>query len=155
MHKVFWLIPSKLAGRPGPDREPWDAEALHAGGIRAVLSVNDGRSVYPEDFSALEMVYAHIPLSDSAPPRQGDDEICQVALPRAYMFMHEQIGAGNPVLVHCSSGKDRTGLVLAYYLLRETDCSPASAIEKVRAVRPIALSAMGWDRFAFELLSMA
>jgi protein-tyrosine phosphatase len=101
------------------------------------------------------MAYAHVPLSDSAPPRQGDDEICLAALPRAYIFMREQIDAGNPVLVHCSSGKDRTGLVLAYYLLRESSCSPAAAIEKIRAVRPIALSAMGWEQFAFELLGTA
>jgi protein-tyrosine phosphatase len=152
MEKLFWLLPGKLAGRPGPDREPWNVDALYRAGIRAVLSVNDGRLVHAEDFTEQGMEYACVPLSDNAPPRIGDDEICRAALLRAYDFIQAQLRRDKPVLVHCTSGKDRTGLVLAYFLMRQAGCDPATAITKVRAVRSIALSAMGWEAFANHLL---
>lgn len=154
MNNLFWLIPGKLAGRPGPDREPWDVDALYLAGIRAVLSVNDGRLVHARDFALRDMAYACIPFTDNAPPRQGDEEICRVALRQAYRFVHTQITAGNPVLVHCTSGKDRTGLVLSHFLVRQSNCSAADAIARVRQVRPIALSATGWEELAHRLLDM-
>ena len=40
MEQVFWLIEGRLAGRPGPVQAPWDAAALRAGGLDAVLSLN-------------------------------------------------------------------------------------------------------------------
>jgi|SRR5579859_4317522 len=155
MEKLFWALPDKLAGRPGPDRDPWDVDRLHGAGIRAVLSVNDGRLVHAEDFEARGMAYACIPFADNAPPRDGDADICRRALPRAYDFVQGQLKIGNPVLVHCSSGKDRTGLVLAYFFVRTSGCTPAAAIKRVRGVRPVALSATGWEDLAHSLLGAA
>jgi protein-tyrosine phosphatase len=152
MHHIFWLIPGKLAGRPGPNQEPWNAEELQRGGIGAVLSVNAGILVNPEDFLSRGMTYARIPFSDKAPPMPGDLEICLTALPRAYDFVSEEILAGKAALVHCTSGKDRTGLLMAYYLIRTTGVSVDEAIRQVRAIRPIALSAEGWEEFAREIL---
>jgi protein-tyrosine phosphatase len=152
MQHVFWLIPGKLAGRPGPNQEPWNAGNLKQGGIGAVLSVNGGQLVNPEDFQPHGMPYARIPFSDKAPPMPGDLEICLEALPRAHTFVSQQIQAGKAVMVHCRSGKDRTCLLLAYYLIRTTGVSVDEAIEQVRLVRPIALSAEGWDEFAREVL---
>src|SRR5262245_39199903 len=114
MDKVFWLLPGRLAGRPGPDREPWDLDALRQGGIDAILSVNDGTACHPADFAASGIAYARVPFSPNAPPLPGDDAICRAALPRAYAFVEGQVTEGRGVLVHCSSGKDRTGLFLCY-----------------------------------------
>jgi len=75
MDKLFWVIPGKLAGRPGPDREPWNLAALHAGGIGAILSVNDGLSCQPQDFATAGIAYACMPLSSNAPPKPGDEYI--------------------------------------------------------------------------------
>ena len=38
MEKVFWLIPGKLAGRSGPNLDPWDAAALKQGGLGAEIA---------------------------------------------------------------------------------------------------------------------
>jgi len=59
---------------------------------------------------------------------------------------------GRATVVHCSSGKDRTGLLLAYYLVREEGLSVAAAMEELRRVRPIALTALGWHQFAIDIL---
>jgi protein-tyrosine phosphatase len=152
MDKVFWLIPGRLAGRPGPDRAPWNPRSFREAGIGAVLSVNDGSLCHPKDFAALDITYACVPLPDNAPPRPGDERICLAALPRAYEFARAQMQKGQSVLVHCSSGKDRTGLFLCYFLMREHGLSCGQALDAVREVRPIALSASGWEPFAIDVL---
>jgi hypothetical protein len=153
MDKVFWIIPGQLAGRPGPDREPWHLATLRQAGIGAVLSVNEGLLCHPEEFVALGMSYACVPLPDNAPPLPGDEYVCMSALPRAYTFVEDEIRKGLSVLVHCSAGKDRTGLFLSYFLMRRCGLSVRKAIESVRFVRPIALTAAGWEGFAEEILA--
>lgn len=152
MDHVFWVIPGKLAGRPGPDRAPWQVSALRAGGIGAVLSLNDGVLCHAEDFRAHDINYACMPLSDNAPPLPGDDQICFEVLPRAYEFVTEQLSFQRSVLVHCSSGKDRTGLFLSYFMMQHEGLTVSEAINAVRKVRPIAISAWGWEAFASRVL---
>jgi protein-tyrosine phosphatase len=149
---LFWLIPGRLAGRPGPDERPWQPSALRDAGIGAVLSVNDGALCRREDFSALGMDYACIPFSANAPPRLGDLEICLDALPKAYGFVTAALERDAGVLVHCTSGKDRTGLFLCYFLMRDRGLEPLEAVRQVRRVRPIALSATGYEEFAIQVL---
>ncbi len=155
MNHVFWLVPGVLAGRSGPNRDPWDAQDLRAGGIGAILSVNDGGACHPEDFAALGMSYRCIPLSDNEPPRDGDMEHCLAALPEAYDYVRGELDGQRAVLVHCRSGKDRTGLFMCYFLVRESDMSIDDAIAEVQRVRPIALSAEGWEDLAVAVLEVA
>ena len=152
MHHLFWLRRQLICGRSGPDRDPWKPKELASAGITAVLSVNDAALVHPEDFAAVGIRHRCIPLSDSAPPLDGDLDVCRAALPECWQFVSEQLTAGGCVMIHCSSGKDRTGLFLAYYLCRAEAFSPADAIGEVRRVRPIALTAVGWEEFALSVL---
>ena len=152
MRHIFWLREGVIAGRSGPNRDAWTAKELAAGGIGSVLSLNDGELVHSNDLSAAGISYSCIPLSDSAPPRSGDFQICVGALPRALSFVVSSIEAGRSVLVHCSSGKDRTGMFLSYYLCAVEGLAPVRAIEEIRRVRPIALSAEGWEAFALAVL---
>ncbi len=153
MDKLFWIIPEKLAGRAGPDQYPWNLKSLREGGIGAVLSVNDGLLCNREDFEVYDISYACVPLSNHAPPLPGDDKICLDALPKAYEFVRAQIEKDRGVLVHCSAGKDRTGLFLCYFLMQHSGLSPNEAINTVRRVRPIALTALGWEKFAEQVLT--
>jgi protein-tyrosine phosphatase len=141
-----------LGGRSGPNRDSWHPRDLAAGGVRAILSVNDGELVHPDELTEVGISYFCAPLSDSAPPQEGDLEICVSALPRALSFAVRSIAQRRPVLVHCTSGKDRTGLFLSYYLCVTEGLSPTCAIRDVRRVRPIALSADGWEPFAQRVL---
>lgn len=152
MQHLFWLLPGKLAGRTGPNRDPWDLAALRAAGIGAVISVNDGMGCTPADFEPHDIAYACFPLSKNAPPEPGDDQQCWEALPNAYAFVQEQLAAGRVVLVHCTSGKDRTGMYMAYHLMRASGLAAEAAITEVRRVREIAFSAEGWDAFAPHVL---
>ncbi len=152
MRNVFWLREGVIAGRSGPNRDAWNPSELAGGGIGAVLSVNDGELVHSGDLSAIGISYRCIPLSDAAPPQHGDRQTCVDALPKALRFVLGSIESGRRVLVHCSAGKDRTGMFLAYFLCATEGLAPTRAIEEVRRVRPIALSAEGWEAFTQDVL---
>jgi hypothetical protein len=153
MQHLFWVVPNLLAGRAGPDRQSWDLSQLRIAGFGAVLSVNDGVLCHPEDFRQLQIAYSCVPLSPNAPPRPGDLDHCIFALPAAYTFVAKHLAQERKVLVHCSSGKDRTGLFFGYFLMRHFGQSPSEAIANVLAVRPIAYTAEGWQEFALLVLS--
>ena len=153
MKHLFWLRPNLIAGRPGPNLNPWDPRELAAGGIGAVLSVNDASSVYIDDLHRAGLDYAVFPLSDNAPPRPEDFAHCLEMLPRAYDYIVGVIEQGRVPLIHCTAGKDRTGLVMCHYLCRREGFEPREAVNEVRRVRPIALSASGYEEFAIDVLS--
>ncbi len=153
MDQIFWLVPKLLAGRCGPDEQPWCLENLRQSGFGAVLSVNDGELCRSDDFAQQGLTYACILLSRNAPPCDGDLEYCLGVLPEALAFANENIRQHIAVLVHCSAGKDRTGLFMAYYLMQCEHCSIQQAMERVRAVRPVAFTADGWHEFACQVLS--
>lgn len=153
MRHVFWLRPNLIAGRCGPDRQAWLPQELAASGISAVLSVNDAASVYPDELAAAGIEHRCIPISSNAPPRAGDLEICLAALPQCLEYLQAVIECGGIPLVHCSSGKDRTGLVLCHYLCTRESMSARGAIEELRRVRPLALSAQDYESFARDVLT--
>jgi len=152
MQHVFWLREGKIAGRSGPNSEPWSPMELASEGIGAILSVNDGELVQSRDLSSAGIEYDCVPLSDAAPPQPGDAEHCVEALPKALRFVLDSLQSNRTVLVHCRSGKDRTGMFMSYYLCEMENMAPADAIQEVRRVRPIAFSANGWESHTLDVL---
>ena len=155
MQEIFWVIDKTLGGRPGPNNTPWSESELAEGGVRAVLSVNDGEDVDSASLRRYGIDYCCVPMSSNAPPSDGDLEYCLRALDAAFHFAEGQARAGRPLIVHCHAGKDRTGLFYSYYLCRKFGMTPHQAISRVKEVRPIALTAEGWDVFAIEVLEAA
>ena len=152
MEHVFWLRKGKIAGRSGPNSNIWDLNEIKASGIASILSVNNGEAVHESMLSNLGMTYSNIPMSSNAPAMDGDKEFCVNNLPRAMEFIRENLKNG-PVLIHCRAGKDRTGMVMAAYLIEFERYDVRKAMEEVIAVRPIAFSAEGWKEFGLEVLS--
>ena len=123
MEHVFWLRKGKIAGRSGPNTNMWDLHEIKSSGIGSILSVNNGEAVHESMLSSLGIAYSNIPMSSNAPAREGDKELCLENLPRAMEFIRENLKNG-PVLVHCRSGKDRTGMVMAAYLIKFENTMP-------------------------------
>lgn len=151
MQHLFWLVEGRIAGRCGPNKENWDINELKQGGIGAVLSVNGGEMCEPEVFEGHGLRYACIPFSRNVPPQEGDVAVCAEQLPKALAFIKQCEADDIAVLIHCRSGKDRTALLMAYYLM-SNGAAPLHAVSQVRAIRDIAFSAEGWDQFAFDVL---
>ena len=132
-----------LAGRPGPVREPWDPRALYAGGIRAIVSLAAEEPV--EDMTARGFQHYNAAFPPvfllSVGMRKA---FIHEALP-VWAFIHARVEAGEPVMVHCHAGADRTGLILAGYLVVYQGLSPESAIATVRAANQFAMSAPGYE----------
>ncbi len=151
MQQLFFIEKS-VAGRCGPDNCMWDLDELHNNNVVAILSVNDGEMVHVSRLDSLGIFYKNVPLSSNAPALDGDLELCLDALPQILDFIaqHERNGV---VVIHCKSGKDRTGLTLAAYLMRTKNLLPAEAIDAVKRARSIAFTALGWDEFSLKVLS--
>ena len=151
MQHIFWLRKGQIAGRSGPSADIWDLEAIKSGGIATILSVNNGDGVQTSVLAELGIAYANIPMTPNAPPLSGDDALCLDQLPVAMKFIGDNLGNG-PVLIHCHSGKDRTAMVMAAYLIHFEGFEVDKAMEEVIAVRPIAFSAAGWMEFGQDAL---
>jgi hypothetical protein len=146
MEHVFWVIDGLLGGRPGPVTAPWRAEQLRGGAVQVVVSLN--READGEELAAAGLVPPILPVTGALQDvlLHGLEEV----LPR----VHEEVAAGRATVIHCHEGKDRTGLALVAYLVRYEGAEIGDAIARVRAVRPIAMSAPGYEdtarRFAAE-----
>lgn len=151
MQHIFWLRKGEIAGRSGPSADIWDLEAIKSGGIASILSVNNGDGVQQSVLAGLGIAYANIPMTPNAPPLTGDDALCLGKLPAAMKFIGDNLGNG-PVLIHCHSGKDRTAMVMAAYLIQFEGFEVEQAMEEVITVRPIAFSAAGWMEFGRDVL---
>jgi len=151
MKSVFWLIRDAIAGRPGPQMDPWSVSELRAAGFDAVINLSEHPSDF-EAFAAANMEASWVPLPTDVPPTKESEEQCVEALPRAYAFVSAQRLKGRRVLVHCHAGKDRTGILLAV-LVAKTEGLPAqAAIRRVREVRPLAITAPGWEALALAVI---
>ncbi|MFT4028716.1 MAG: tyrosine-protein phosphatase [Protaetiibacter sp.] len=105
-------------------------EQLRLLGIRQVIDLRDPSEAEeaPSRLDGLELVVHELPVFDGADPARmlGGD----ASLEKVYAQMIERHGTNlgravrvvarsgdEPVLVHCTAGKDRTGLVVAFALL--------------------------------------
>lgn len=152
MDHSFWIHDNLVGGRPGPNLIAWNLSDLKDGGVRAILSVNDGELVHIEDLDVLGIDYLCAPLSEDAPPREGDIEICLESLPAGFDFVTKNREMGRRTLVHCRHGRDRTGMFLAYYIYKQFGVSPEDAVKQLKEIRSDALAADGWDDFTLEVL---
>ncbi|WP_445945276.1 phosphatase domain-containing protein [Shewanella sp.] len=151
MNDIFWLVDGKIAGRSGPNKTPWDLADIKAAGIKAIVSLNDAAECNTNAMAAVGIVHRVFTLPDSIPPTDADLATCTEILPKALAFIDQCEADNLPVLIHCRSGKDRTGLMMAYYLMQH-GAAPLHAVSQVRNVRDIAFSAEGWDQFVFDVL---
>jgi protein-tyrosine phosphatase len=151
MKSVFWLIRDAVGGRPGPHWDPWSVTELRAAGFEAVINLSE----HPSDLASLEAVgmeASWVPLPTDVPPTKESEEKCVDALPRALAFVISQMSRGRRILVHCHAGKDRTGMLLAVLVAKQDGLPAEASIRKVRAVRPLALTAPGWEALALRVI---
>ena len=146
MDQLFWLMDGLLAGRPGPVQAPWNLDELYAAGLRAIVSLNTEPD--PAAIAAAGLRHYSLPLPPILPLTASLQDMILRGLEEVLATMRSEVSAGQPVMVHCHAGKDRTGLALTAYLVRYHGLDIEEAIESVRAVQPIAMSAPGYEATA-------
>lgn len=124
-NSLWWIIPGKLAGMRKPEAE--ELATLKTLDIRAIVSVMDDPSNL-DLYEAAEIPHRWLPIKGGTAPTREQAEIF-------HTFAAAQIGTGNAVAVHCSSGRRRTGTLLGAYLIL-TGVSYEEAIAAIARANP-------------------
>ena len=104
---LWWVIPGKLAGVRKPMVE--ELTDLQTAGIGAIVSVMDDPSNV-DLYQCSEIPHLWLPTKGGTAPSREQIQKLQ-------NFVASQNELGHAVAVHCTSGKRRTGTMLASYLI--------------------------------------
>ena len=117
---LWWVIPGKLAGVRKPIAE--ELTELQAEGIGAIVSVLDDPSNL-DLYQRSDIPHLWLPtIGGTAPSREQIQELQK--------FIDSQNHLGHAVAVHCTSGRRRTGTMLASYLI----CAGSSYDEAMQTI---------------------
>lgn len=111
---LWWIIPGKLAGVRQPSAE--ELPVLQATGVGAIVSVFHEPSNL-ELYQQSNIPFTWLPIAIDSVPTQSQ-------LQEFVNFVNEQNQLGHSVAVHCSTGKHRTGTMLAAYVIKAGSSYP-------------------------------
>jgi protein-tyrosine phosphatase len=109
-------------------RPPLGSELARAGFTTLLLCASEYQP-RSSNFPGLQAVI-HVPLEDAKPT---DRELALAS--SAALLVAQRQRRGERVLVSCSMGRNRSGLVAALALSRLTSCSPAAAARLIALLR--------------------
>lgn len=122
---LWWVIPGKLAGVRKP--MPEEISELQAAGVGAIVSVMDDPSNL-DRYEQANLPYLWLPTKGGTAPTQEQIQELQ-------NFVNQQNQLGHAVVVHCTSGRRRTGTMLAAYLI-QSGSAYEDAMQTILTVNP-------------------
>jgi atypical dual specificity phosphatase len=126
VENLWWVIPGKLAGVRKPMAEELTDE-LQATGIGAIVSVMDDPSNL-DLYKQADIPHLWLPTKGGSLPRREQIEELQ-------NFVDQHNRQNKAVPVHWTSGRRRTGTILASYLIH-LGSSYEDAIETIEEANP-------------------
>lgn len=122
---LWWVVPGRLAGVRKPKAE--ELSKLVAAGIGAIVSVMDD----PDNLNLYQrsnIPHLWLPIKGgTAPSREQIQEL--------QTFIDNQNRQGHAVAVHCTTGRRRTGTMLASYLI-SAGLSYKQAMQMIQYANP-------------------
>lgn len=126
LENLWWVIPQELAGVRRPTSE--ELPDLQAGGIGAMVSLMDDPGNL-DLYKQVHLPHLWLPIKGGTSPTSNQIETF-------WQFVTQQQGLGHGVAVHCTSGRRRTGTVLAAYLIIKKGKSYEEALQTVLDANP-------------------
>ncbi|UIE37428.1 protein-tyrosine phosphatase family protein [Leptodesmis sichuanensis] len=125
VENLWWVIPGQLAGVRMPTAE--ELSELQQAGVGAIVSVfHDDSNLGLYEQAGLPFIW--LPIAVDFYPTEAQ-------LQEFLDFVDQQNELGHGVAVHCSTGRHRTGTILAAYLIR-TGSSCECAMQTILAANP-------------------
>lgn len=140
---LYWIDRQRLAGSSEPFLEDFPfLKSIEWGGMVCLQET----STTEELATLLAIPYLHLPIKDFSVPTDTD-------LETLLEFFHEaqRENPNLPVLIHCSGGHGRTGTIIAALLVVIDRIPPEDAIERVRAVNPLAIETKDQEKYIKSL----
>ena len=149
---TYEVEPGLLYGRPGPNKSRWNLEHIKQAGIRVIVSLVPVDAPTKEQIDDLGFRHYVTPFEDKIgrPYRPENDHIYRI-LEQFEEILDRHLPRKESILVHCNSGKDRTGLLLAHYLMSRKGLHPKRAIRELRRLKPNALTAKGFEHMVYVI----
>ncbi len=122
---LWWVIPGKLAGVRQPMAE--ELTELQSAGIGAIVSVMDDPANL-DLYQEADIPYLWLPTKGGTAPSSEQIQELQG-------FVLSQNDLGHGVAIHCTSGRRRTGTLLAAYLIL-TGSSYSEAMQTIQNANP-------------------
>jgi ADP-ribosyl-[dinitrogen reductase] hydrolase len=126
-----------------------DLDAIRAWGAATIVTLLEPRELtllrvehFGEEVLRRNMLWFHLPIVDVSIPNAQFNEKWDTAGEELRSILR----SGSDVLVHCRGGLGRAGMIAARLLI-ELGMEPATAIGRVRAVRPGAIQTDEQERF--------
>jgi atypical dual specificity phosphatase len=123
---LWWVIPQKLAGVRKPNSD--ELIELLTLGIGAIVSVMDDPSNL-DLYKIAKLPYLWLPTKGGTAP--SPEQVQELVA-----FVKEQNNLATAVAIHCTSGRRRTGTMLAAYLI-STGASVDEALQTVLEANPL------------------
>ena len=123
---LWWVIPQKLAGVRKPT--PEELVDLLTVGIGAIVSVMDDPANL-DLYKIAKLPYLWLPTKGGTAP--SPEQVQELVA-----FVKEQNNLATAVAIHCTSGRRRTGTMLAAYLI-STGASVDEALQTVLEANPL------------------
>lgn len=109
-----------------------------------LLSAREGAAGIGEAVGAAGLGWLWLPLENADPPAEARDSEIRAAFDQ----VRGLLGSGARVLIHCSAGIHRTGLI-GYALLRYLGQSADQARDTLRALRDVTAEGVGGPRLGW------
>jgi protein tyrosine phosphatase (PTP) superfamily phosphohydrolase (DUF442 family) len=100
--------------------------------VVTLLSHREGAPQIGKAVQAAGLAWTWLPVAHGKPPEGDEDQLLRRGLPELSGYLD----AGSSLLVHCSAGIHRTGMV-AYALLRWRGLPGSEALELIERMRPV------------------
>ncbi len=129
----LWGVDQPTGERPVEQ----DLDTLQSWGITGLISLVERHELHlvnapdlPELLKARDIWWRHLPIRDMAPPGKTFVDLWREAGPD----IHQRLGNGERIAIHCLAGLGRTGTI-AGKILVERGMRPKAAIEHIRDTR--------------------